>query len=62
MRKDREPGVLAPSQKSASELSARAASNREHPPLKRLVLPHDLRKTELPERPWRNTRRPVVTT
>lgn len=62
MRKDCEPGVLAPGQKSASELSARDAPNREHPPLKKLVVPHDLRKMELPERPWRNTRRPVVTT
>ena len=56
MRKDYEPGVLAPSQKSASELDARDAFNREHPPLKGLVVPYDLRKMELPERPWRNNR------
>ena len=56
MRKDYEPGVLAPSQKSASELTARDAFNREHPPLTGLVVPHDLRKMELPERPWRNNR------
>jgi hypothetical protein len=53
VRKDYEPGVLAPSQKSASELSARDAFNCEHPPLKGVV-PHDLRRMELPERPWRN--------
>jgi hypothetical protein len=56
VRKDYEPGVLAPSQKFASELAARDAFNREHPPLKGLVVPYDLRKLELPERPWRNNR------
>jgi hypothetical protein len=56
VRKDYEPGVLAPSQKFASELAARDAFNREHPPLKGLVVPYDPRKMELPERPWRNSR------
>jgi hypothetical protein len=42
VRKDYEPGVLAPSQKSASELAARDAFSREHPPLRRhLPLPRD---------------------
>lgn len=49
MRKDYEPGVLAPTQKSASELEARDAFNRGHPPLKGLVVPYDLRKMELPD-------------
>jgi hypothetical protein len=49
VRKDYEPGVLAPTQKSASELEARDAFNREHPPLKGLVVPYDLRKMELPD-------------
>jgi quercetin dioxygenase-like cupin family protein len=48
--------VLAPSQKSESELAARDEFNRKHPPIKGLVVPHDLRKMELPERPWRNNR------
>lgn len=56
MRDDYQPGVLAPSQKSPSELAARDAFNREHPPIKGLVVQHDLRKMELPERPWRNNR------
>jgi hypothetical protein len=56
VRKDYEPGVLTPSQKFASELAARDAFNREHPPLKGLVVPCDPRKMELPERPWRNSR------
>ena len=56
MRKDYQPGVLAPSQKSASELTARDAFNREHPPIEGLSVPHDLRKMDLPERPWRNNR------
>jgi hypothetical protein len=46
LRKDYQPGVLAPSQKSASELAAREAFNREHPPIEGLCVPHDLRKME----------------
>ncbi len=56
MRKDYDPGVLAPSQKSASELEARDEFNRQHPPLTGLVVQHDLRKMELPERKWRNNK------
>jgi hypothetical protein len=55
VREDYPPGVLAPSQKSASEIAARDAFNREHPPIEGLVVEHDLRKMDLPERPWRNT-------
>jgi hypothetical protein len=35
VRKDYQPGVLAPSQKSASELAVRGAFTREHPPIER---------------------------
>jgi len=50
------PGVLAPSNKSVSELDARDKFNREHPPIRGLSSGDDLRKMELPERPWRNNR------
>jgi hypothetical protein len=56
VRKDYLPGVLAPSTKSESELAARDEFNRQHPPITGLSVPHDLRKMELPERPWRNNR------
>jgi quercetin dioxygenase-like cupin family protein len=56
VRKDYLPGVLGAQTKSASELDARDEFNRQHPPIKGLVVPHDLRKMELPERPWRNNR------
>jgi quercetin dioxygenase-like cupin family protein len=56
VRKDYLPGVLAPSTRSASEIAARDEFNRQHPPITGLVVPHDLRKMELPERPWRNNR------
>jgi hypothetical protein len=56
VRNEYPPGVLAPSAKSASELTARDEFNRQHPPITGLVVPHDLRKMELPERPWRNNR------
>jgi quercetin dioxygenase-like cupin family protein len=56
VRKDYEPGVLQPAQKSASEIAARDEFNRKHPPIEGLVVPQDLRKMELPERPWRNNR------
>lgn len=56
MRKDYQPGVLQPVQRSASEITARDEFNRKHPPIEGLVVPHDLRKMELPERPWRNNR------
>lgn len=58
MRDDYLSGVLANEKKnrSTSEIAARDKFNREHPPIKGLVVPHDLRKMELPERPWRNNR------
>lgn len=56
MRKDYQKGVLSTQDKSASELAARDEFNRQHPPIEGLVVPHDLRKMELPERPWRNNR------
>jgi quercetin dioxygenase-like cupin family protein len=56
VRKDYQPGVLQPAQRSASEIAARDEFNRKHPPIEGLVVPQDLRKMELPERPWRNNR------
>jgi len=56
VRDEYQPGVLSPSVKSASELAARDEFNRQHPPLKGLAVPYDLRDMELPERPWRNNR------
>lgn len=56
MREHYSPAVLAPSTKSSSELEARDAFNRAHPPITGLSSGDDLRKMELPERPWRNNR------
>lgn len=56
MRDEYPSGVLGTSKPSASELGARDEFNKKHPPIKGLVVPHDLRKMELPERPWRNNR------
>jgi quercetin dioxygenase-like cupin family protein len=56
VRKDYQPGVLSTSDRSASEIAVRDEFNRNHPPIEGLVVPHDLRKMELPERPWRNNR------
>lgn len=58
MRKDYLSGVLANEKRNrdASEIAARDEFNRKHPPIEGLVAPHDLRKMELPERPWRNNR------
>jgi len=58
MRDDYLPGVLASERRnrSSSEIGARDEFNRKHPPIKGLVVPHDLRKMDLPERPWRNNR------
>jgi hypothetical protein len=60
MRDDCLPGVLANEKRNrgASEIAARDEFNREHPPIKGLVVPHDLRKMELPERPSRNNMAP----
>jgi quercetin dioxygenase-like cupin family protein len=40
----------------ASELAARDEFNRQHPPIKGLVVPDDLHTTELVTRPWRNNK------
>jgi gentisate 1,2-dioxygenase len=58
VRKDYQFGVLANEKKnlSSSEIAARDEFNRTNPPLEGLVVPHDLRKMELLERPWRNNR------
>jgi hypothetical protein len=58
MRDDYLSGVLAGEKRnrSSSEIAARDEFNRKHPPIKGLVVPHDLRKMDLPERPWRNNR------
>jgi quercetin dioxygenase-like cupin family protein len=58
VRDDYLKGVLASEKKNrdASEIAARDEFNRQHPPIKGLVVPHDLRKMDLPERKWRNNR------
>jgi uncharacterized RmlC-like cupin family protein len=51
-------GVLSSEKKNldSSEIAARDEFNRQHPPLKGLVVEEDLRKMELPKREWRNNR------
>jgi hypothetical protein len=58
MRDDYLSGVLATEKKnlSTSEIAKRDEFNRQHPPNKGLVVADDLRKMELPARPWRNNR------
>ncbi|RCG30476.1 cupin domain-containing protein [Sphaerisporangium album] len=58
MRDEYLKGVLSSEKKNrdASEIAARDEFNKRHPPIKGLVVPHDLRKMDLPERPWRNNR------
>jgi quercetin dioxygenase-like cupin family protein len=58
VRDDYLKGVLASEKKNrdSSEIAARDEFNRQHPPIKGLVVPHDLRKMDLPERKWRNNR------
>jgi quercetin dioxygenase-like cupin family protein len=58
MREEYPKGVLASEKKnlSSSEIAARDEFNREHPPLTGLVVADDLRKMELPARPWRKNR------
>jgi quercetin dioxygenase-like cupin family protein len=58
VRDDYLSGVLASEKRhrDSSEIAARDEFNRQHPPTTGLVVPHDLRKMELPERPWRNNR------
>jgi len=48
--------VLAHDKLDASELAARDEFNRQHPPLRGLVVPEDLRTIELIKRPWRNNK------
>jgi quercetin dioxygenase-like cupin family protein len=56
MAREYAKGVLAPSAKAHSELAARDQFNKDHPPITGLSSGDDLRKMELPERPWRNNR------
>ncbi|GAB1818307.1 cupin domain-containing protein [Herbidospora sp. RD11066] len=58
MRDEYLKGVLASEKKNrdSSEIAARDEFNRKHPQIKGLVVPHDLRTMDLPERPWRNNR------
>jgi hypothetical protein len=58
MRDEYPKGVLSSEKKniSTSEIAARDEFNRQHPPNKGLVVEDDLRKMELPARPWRNNR------
>jgi quercetin dioxygenase-like cupin family protein len=58
MRDDYGKGVLSSEKKNldSSEIAVRDEFNRRHPPLTGLVVADDLRKMELPARPWRNNR------
>ncbi len=58
MRDEYMRGVLSSEKKnlSTSEIAARDEFNRQYPPVKGLVVEDDLRKMELPERPWRKNR------
>ncbi|HEU0239800.1 MAG TPA: cupin domain-containing protein [Micromonosporaceae bacterium] len=58
MRDEYLKGVLSSEKKNleSSEIAARDEFNRQHPPIKGLVVEDDLRKMELPSRPWRNNR------
>jgi quercetin dioxygenase-like cupin family protein len=58
MRDEYPKGVLSSEKKnlSSSEIAARDEFNRQHPPVKGLAVADDLRKMDLPARPWRNNR------
>ena len=58
MRDEYPKGVISSEKKNleTSEIAARDEFNRQHPPTTGLVVPEDLRKMELPARPWRNNR------
>ena len=58
MREEYPKGVLSSEKKnlSTSEIAARDEFNRQHPPHKGLVVADDLRKMELPDRPWRRNK------
>ena len=55
MRDEYLKGVLSSEKKNleSSEIAARDEFNRQHPPITGLVVEDDLRKMELPARPWR---------
>jgi hypothetical protein len=54
--KDDQPGALQPTRWSAWENVAPNEFSRKDAPIEAVVVPHDLRTMELPERPWRNIR------
>jgi hypothetical protein len=58
MRDDYSKGVISSEKKNldSSEIAARDEFNRQHPPTKGLVVEDDLRKMDLPARPWRKNR------
>jgi gentisate 1,2-dioxygenase len=58
MRDGHLKGVRSSEKKNleSSEIAARDEFNRQHPPITGLVVEEDLRKMELPARPWRNNR------
>lgn len=58
MRDKYQKGVLASEKRNAgsSEIAARDEFNRQNPPITGLVVADDLRKMEVPERPWRHNR------
>ena len=58
MRDEYLKGVLSSEKKNleSSEIAARDEFNRQHPPITGLVVEDDLRKMDLPARPWRNNR------
>ena len=58
MRDEYSKGVLSSEKKNrdSSEIAARDEFNRQHPPTKGLSVPEDLRKMDLPVRPWRDNR------
>jgi hypothetical protein len=58
MRDEYSKGVISSEKKNldSSEIAARDEFNRQHPPTKGLVVEDDLRKMDLPARPWRKNK------
>jgi uncharacterized RmlC-like cupin family protein len=58
MRDEYSKGVISSEKKNldSSEIAARDEFNRHHPPTKGLVVEDDLRKMDLPARPWRKNK------
>jgi quercetin dioxygenase-like cupin family protein len=58
MRDEYPKGVISSEKKNleTSEIAARDEFNRQHPPTKGLVVEDDLRKMDLPARPWRKNK------